>query len=63
VADGPAAALDRRGEGQARLGRQGKHVGRPRKLTPYLLEHARTMLREAKETRAGWRKRGYFCRK
>jgi DNA invertase Pin-like site-specific DNA recombinase len=33
--------------------RRGRHVGRPRKLTPHKLDHARQLIAEGKETRAG----------
>jgi hypothetical protein len=33
--------------------RRGRHVGRPRKLTPHKLDHARQLIADGKETRAG----------
>jgi DNA invertase Pin-like site-specific DNA recombinase len=33
--------------------RRGRHVGRPRKLTPHRLDHARQLIGEGKETQAG----------
>jgi DNA invertase Pin-like site-specific DNA recombinase len=33
--------------------RRGRHVGRPRKLTPHKLDHARQLIEEGKETKAG----------
>jgi DNA invertase Pin-like site-specific DNA recombinase len=33
--------------------RRGRHVGRPRKLTPHKLDHARQLIAEGKENRAG----------
>jgi len=32
---------------------RGRHVGRPRKLTPHQLDHARQLIAEGKETKAG----------
>jgi DNA invertase Pin-like site-specific DNA recombinase len=39
--------------GMAAAKRRGRHVGRPRKLTPHKLDHARRLIAEGKETRAG----------
>ncbi len=39
--------------GMAAAKRRGRHVGRPRKLTPHKLDHARALIAEGKETRAG----------
>jgi len=33
--------------------RRGRHVGRPRKLTPHKFDHARQLIADGKETRAG----------
>jgi DNA invertase Pin-like site-specific DNA recombinase len=33
--------------------RRGRHMGRPRKLTPHKLDHARQLIAEGKETQAG----------
>ncbi len=33
--------------------RRGRHVGRPRKLTPHKLDHARRLIAEGRETKAG----------
>jgi DNA invertase Pin-like site-specific DNA recombinase len=33
--------------------RRGRHVGRPRKLTAHKLDHARELIADGKETRAG----------
>ena len=33
--------------------RRGRHVGGPRKLTPHKLDHARQLIADGKETRAG----------
>ena len=33
--------------------RRGHHVGRPRKLTPHKIDHARQLIAEGKETKAG----------
>jgi DNA invertase Pin-like site-specific DNA recombinase len=33
--------------------RRGRHVGRPRKLTPHKIDHARQLIAEGKETQAG----------
>jgi DNA invertase Pin-like site-specific DNA recombinase len=33
--------------------RRGRHVGRPRKLTPHKLDHARQLIADGKETKAG----------
>jgi len=33
--------------------RRGRHVGRPRKLTPHKLDHARQLIAEGRETKAG----------
>jgi DNA invertase Pin-like site-specific DNA recombinase len=33
--------------------RRGRHLGRPRKLTPHKLDHARQLIADGKETRAG----------
>jgi hypothetical protein len=33
--------------------RRGRHVGRPPKLTPHKIDHARALIAEGKETRAG----------
>ncbi len=38
--------------GMASARRRGKHIGRPRKLTPQQLDHARDMIGLGKETRA-----------
>jgi DNA invertase Pin-like site-specific DNA recombinase len=39
--------------GMAAAKRRGRHVGRPHKLTPHKLEHARALIATGKETRAG----------
>src|SRR3954469_5635466 len=39
--------------GMAAAKRRGRHVGRPRKLTPHKLDHARELIAAGKETRAG----------
>jgi DNA invertase Pin-like site-specific DNA recombinase len=39
--------------GMASARRRGKHVGRPRKLTPQQLAHARELIESGEETRAG----------
>jgi DNA invertase Pin-like site-specific DNA recombinase len=39
--------------GMAAAKRRGRHVGRPRKLTPQRLDHARQLMAEGKETQAG----------
>jgi DNA invertase Pin-like site-specific DNA recombinase len=39
--------------GMAAAKRRGRHVGRPRKLTPHKLDHARQLIADGKETRAG----------
>jgi DNA invertase Pin-like site-specific DNA recombinase len=39
--------------GMAAAKRRGRHVGRPRKLTPYQLEHAGQLIAEGTENRAG----------
>jgi hypothetical protein len=33
--------------------RRGRHVGRPRKLTAHKLDHARQLIAEGRETKAG----------
>jgi DNA invertase Pin-like site-specific DNA recombinase len=33
--------------------RRGRHIGRPRKLTPHKLDHARQLIADGKETKAG----------
>jgi len=38
--------------GMASARRRGKHIGRPRKLTPYQVDHARTLIDSGQETRA-----------
>jgi DNA invertase Pin-like site-specific DNA recombinase len=39
--------------GMAAAKRRGRHLGRPRKLTPHKLDHARQLIANGKETRAG----------
>ena len=39
--------------GMAAAKRRGRHVGRPRKLTPHKLEHARQLIADGKENKAG----------
>ncbi len=39
--------------GMAAAKRRGRHVGRPPKLTPHKLDHARQLIAEGKETKAG----------
>jgi DNA invertase Pin-like site-specific DNA recombinase len=39
--------------GMAAAKRRGRHVGRPRKLTPHKLDHARELIADGKENRAG----------
>jgi DNA invertase Pin-like site-specific DNA recombinase len=39
--------------GVAAAKRRGRHVGRPRKLTPHKLDHARQLIADGKETKAG----------
>jgi DNA invertase Pin-like site-specific DNA recombinase len=39
--------------GMAAAKRRGRHVGRPRKLTPHKIDHARQLIAEGKETQAG----------
>jgi DNA invertase Pin-like site-specific DNA recombinase len=44
---------ERTAAGMAAAKRRGRHVGRPPKLTPYKLDHARRLIAEGKETQAG----------
>jgi DNA invertase Pin-like site-specific DNA recombinase len=39
--------------GMAAAKRRGRHVGRPPKLTPHKIDHARQLIAEGKETKAG----------
>lgn len=39
--------------GMAAAKRRGRHVGRPRRLTPHKFDHARQLIADGKETRAG----------
>ena len=39
--------------GMAAAKRRGRHVGRPRRLTPHQLDHARDLIADGKETKAG----------
>jgi DNA invertase Pin-like site-specific DNA recombinase len=39
--------------GMAAAKRRGRHVGRPRKLTDHKLDHARQLIGDGKENRAG----------
>jgi DNA invertase Pin-like site-specific DNA recombinase len=39
--------------GMAAAKRRGRHVGRPRKLTPHKIDHARQLIADDRETRAG----------
>ena len=44
---------DRTKAGMAAAKQRGKHIGRPRKLTPHQVKHARLLLASGQETRAG----------
>ena len=48
-----ALIAERTRAGMAAAKRRGKHVGRPRKLSPHQLAHARALLASGQETRAG----------
>ena len=39
--------------GMAAANLRGRHVGRPRKLTPHQLDHARQLIADGKETKVG----------
>jgi DNA invertase Pin-like site-specific DNA recombinase len=44
---------ERTSAGMKAAKRRGRHVGRPSKLTPHKIEHARQLIAEGKETKAG----------
>jgi len=44
---------ERTSAGMKAAKRRGRHIGRPRKLTPHQIDHARRLIAEGRETQAG----------